>query len=584
MKVMTNDMAYRKTLPLKDSSEALKELWGDGFVLRSEELLAGRSLYMFLEIFDDNQMPHQPLPPDKLHKAMEKSTVGFLKLNAVQFIMQHYRGLHAASKKGGGSDASGGGGVDRLLPRWYELSGQNDDINRGRIKLSIFFKGEKTSTEEMVAICNASDDRVSGVGRSLRLKKRITQRLDRLTSERAAFNLDLTQPPPRREVHSFDVKNKQGKACSFTVDKHYQFVKILGQGAYGFVIAATDTRTKEIVAIKNIQGAFKDKTDGKRILREIRLMCFMDHDNVMKLRDLIPPKYGFNDLYLVADVMDSDLHLVLKQRELSEDIIRWFPPPPPSLPSSPSSPQPPTTTTTVLITTTITATTTTAITITAATTISTTTTVLIEIAVATNHHHCRHHHLHHHNRPYRSSCRHQPPSLPPQSLPPSSLLPPPLPPPQVHLPNDVRHQLHAFGGHSPPGPQARQHPHLLHLRSQNYGLRPFQRGQFLSFFIFLLVFILLFFSSFDLSRLFFFRIFLIFLTFRIFFLTFRSCLSYRSCPSYLTLFFFVSYLFIVSYRSYRFLSFLSFFLRIDRIVLRWAKKMRVARTAIAKTK
>ena len=27
-----------------------------------------------------------------------------------------------------------------MLPHWYELQGKNDNINRGRIKLSIFFR------------------------------------------------------------------------------------------------------------------------------------------------------------------------------------------------------------------------------------------------------------------------------------------------------------------------------------------------------------------------------------------------------------------------------------------------------------
>jgi len=176
-------------------------------------------------------------------------------------------------------------------------------------------------------IDRGESNRASLVTRSVRNLKQGT--VDRLTGGRgtsllgAIENLNI-EKKPKREVHSFDVKNKQGKVCSFTVDKHYQYVKILGQGAYGFVIAATDSRTRELVAIKNVQDAFRDTTDAKRILREIRLMCFMDHHNVMKLRDLIPPKYGFNDLYLVAEVMESDLHLVLKERELSDDIICWF--------------------------------------------------------------------------------------------------------------------------------------------------------------------------------------------------------------------------------------------------------------------
>lgn len=36
------------------------------------------------------------------------------------------------------------------------------------------------------------------------------------------------------------------------IDEKYEFIKVIGQGAYGVVISAKDTRTGNLVAIKKV--------------------------------------------------------------------------------------------------------------------------------------------------------------------------------------------------------------------------------------------------------------------------------------------------------------------------------------------
>ncbi|PRQ30822.1 putative mitogen-activated protein kinase [Rosa chinensis] len=43
---------------------------------------------------------------------------------------------------------------------------------------------------------------------------------------------------------------------------------------------ATDSKTKEEVAIKKIGNAFDNRIDAKRTFREIKLLSHMAHDNV----------------------------------------------------------------------------------------------------------------------------------------------------------------------------------------------------------------------------------------------------------------------------------------------------------------
>ncbi|EPS64079.1 hypothetical protein M569_10702, partial [Genlisea aurea] len=101
----------------------------------------------------------------------------------------------------------------------------------------------------------------------------------------------------------------------------------IGRGAYGLVCSATNAETNEKVAIKRIANAFDNRIDAKRTLREIKLLTHMDHENVIKLTDIIQPadKADFNDVYIVYELMDTDLHQVISSsQELTEDHCQYF--------------------------------------------------------------------------------------------------------------------------------------------------------------------------------------------------------------------------------------------------------------------
>jgi serine/threonine protein kinase len=60
------------------------------------------------------------------------------------------------------------------------------------------------------------------------------------------------------------------------VDKKYDYIKLMGGGAYGVVCAALNKETGQKVAIKKIPNAFDDLIDAKRILREIKLLSTLE--------------------------------------------------------------------------------------------------------------------------------------------------------------------------------------------------------------------------------------------------------------------------------------------------------------------
>lgn len=104
----------------------------------------------------------------------------------------------------------------------------------------------------------------------------------------------------------------------FILDERYEFIKQIGIGAYGVVCSFKDKVDDTNVAIKKVPNAFDDLVDAKRILREIKLLKFFDHSNIISLLDVPKPetKIGFNDIYIVTDLMETDLHRVIYSRQV----------------------------------------------------------------------------------------------------------------------------------------------------------------------------------------------------------------------------------------------------------------------------
>uniref|UniRef100_A0A667HLH7 Mitogen-activated protein kinase 15 n=1 Tax=Lynx canadensis TaxID=61383 RepID=A0A667HLH7_LYNCA len=116
--------------------------------------------------------------------------------------------------------------------------------------------------------------------------------------------------------------------CAAEVDhqvaQRYLLKRRLGKGAYGIVWKAVDRRTGEVVAIKKIFDAFRDKTDAQRTFREIMLLQQLgDHPNIIRLLDVIRAEND-RDIYLVFESMDTDLNAVICKGRLLKDVHKRF--------------------------------------------------------------------------------------------------------------------------------------------------------------------------------------------------------------------------------------------------------------------
>jgi serine/threonine protein kinase len=113
----------------------------------------------------------------------------------------------------------------------------------------------------------------------------------------------------------------------FDLPERYEPIKLIGKGTYGAVISAIDGINKEKVAIKKL-GKIDDMIDAKRVLREIKIMKHLQHENILGLKDVVYiPKEGevLGDIYLISELMETDLNRVIKSKQkLKIEHIQYF--------------------------------------------------------------------------------------------------------------------------------------------------------------------------------------------------------------------------------------------------------------------
>jgi len=113
----------------------------------------------------------------------------------------------------------------------------------------------------------------------------------------------------------------------FEAPKRFTVLEPVGQGAYGFVCSAQDEEKRETVAIKKIENAFEHLTFAKRTLRELRILHHLRHENLIDIRQVFLPglKDNFEDIYVVSELMETDLASILKSPQpLSDDHCQFF--------------------------------------------------------------------------------------------------------------------------------------------------------------------------------------------------------------------------------------------------------------------
>ncbi len=116
------------------------------------------------------------------------------------------------------------------------------------------------------------------------------------------------------------------KLLSRALNSPLPFVSV--GGSYGIVCKAEDTKKKDTVAIKKINNTFANLTDAKRILREIKLLRHLKHENIISILDImtVPQNVvNFEDVYLVTNLMETDLDRIIRSKQpMTEQHFQYF--------------------------------------------------------------------------------------------------------------------------------------------------------------------------------------------------------------------------------------------------------------------
>ncbi|CAA2982859.1 mitogen-activated kinase 9-like [Olea europaea subsp. europaea] len=96
----------------------------------------------------------------------------------------------------------------------------------------------------------------------------------------------------------------------------YEIQEVAGKGSYG-VVAAAVSHTGEKVAIKKVDNVFEHVSEATRILREIKLLRLLRHPDMVEIKHIMLPscRREFKDIYVVFELMETDLHHVLKTND-----------------------------------------------------------------------------------------------------------------------------------------------------------------------------------------------------------------------------------------------------------------------------
>ncbi|GAW10069.1 CMGC MAPK protein kinase [Lentinula edodes] len=115
------------------------------------------------------------------------------------------------------------------------------------------------------------------------------------------------------------------KGCSTLVCLLYA----LGQGAYGTVAAGIHKPSGRQVAIKKILP-FDHTLCCLRTLRELKLLKFFSescvNENIITVLDIVKPSSldAFKEIYFVQELMQTDLHRVIRTQHLTDDHCQYF--------------------------------------------------------------------------------------------------------------------------------------------------------------------------------------------------------------------------------------------------------------------
>jgi len=109
---------------------------------------------------------------------------------------------------------------------------------------------------------------------------------------------------------------------TFDLPARYQDPQPIGIGAFGLVCSTNDCFTGLSMAIKKIAKPYATPASSRMVYRELKLLKHFQHANIVHLNDIFfsPAE----DLYVVTELLDTDLQRLLESQTLEGRFIQYF--------------------------------------------------------------------------------------------------------------------------------------------------------------------------------------------------------------------------------------------------------------------
>ncbi|TKA78799.1 hypothetical protein B0A49_01691 [Cryomyces minteri] len=179
-------------------------------------------------------------------------------------------------------------------------------------KISFAIKGKAlekpAATPKVDLLADAREDRRSEY-QSSDFRSELTYKPEQRSSRREERPEKRPEPPRTVKVIRRRLKARPTLSADFTASDSVYYRKtgnesVVGSGTYGKVYKAIHVYTRDMVALKKIR--MEGERDGFPVtaIREIKLLQSLNHDNVVKLQEVMVEK---NDCFMVFEYLSHDL-------------------------------------------------------------------------------------------------------------------------------------------------------------------------------------------------------------------------------------------------------------------------------------
>jgi len=119
----------------------------------------------------------------------------------------------------------------------------------------------------------------------------------------------------------------QKKFWKVDEEKFQAAKKTISESPGGIECLIIDENTKQNLTMRKMSGVFTDLDYARSIVRSISMLKFFDHENILKVLDIIKPETETNskDILMITEHMEGSLYQVIfSKKSLSNDHIQDF--------------------------------------------------------------------------------------------------------------------------------------------------------------------------------------------------------------------------------------------------------------------